>query len=107
MAVTVPGGSIGATGPGGERLGLAELLDLIAAARPPWQADALCREYPDVDFFAKTRAGIEAARAVCARCLVRDPCQVYGITNEEPAGNGVWGGLSPDDRRRLRAGRAA
>ena len=30
-----------------------------------------------------------------------------GSLVHDPSGNGVWGGLSPDDRRRVRAGRAA
>lgn len=102
-------GSIGATGLGGPcSPGLAALIDQIEASRPAWMRDALCRE-PSVtaDFFATTRPGIEAAKAVCGRCLAQQDCRVYGITHEAPAGNGVWGGLGPDDRRRLRAGRAA
>lgn len=101
-------GSIGATGLGGPaRPSLAALIELVEASRPAFHADALCREYPEVDFFARTAAGIQAAKAVCGRCLVQQDCRNYGIVNEAPAGNGVWGGLSPDDRRRVRAGRAA
>ena len=60
--------------------------------RPAWMKDAACRERPDLDWYA--------------RCLVRNECEVYGITHEAPAGDGVWGGLSAADRREMRRGAA-
>ena len=106
MAVSVPGGSVGATGTTRHSPALVDFLERIEAARPAWMRDALCREYPGVDFFATTGPGIEAAKAVCRRCAVSDPCQVFGITHEQPAGYGTWGGLDPADRRALRRGAA-
>lgn len=105
MAVNV-NGSIGATGMLRASPGLVDLLEQLDTARPEWMKDALCKEYPGVDFFAKTGPGIEAAKAVCVRCAVQDACMVYGLTHEQPAGNGVWGGLSPNDRRAMRRGAA-
>lgn len=78
---------------------LAELLD----HRPDWHRDAACKEHPEVDFFAGTYAALDAAVDVCGRCLVRSECREAGM--DEPAG--VWGGLTPEERRRLRAERAA
>lgn len=46
----------------------------------------------------------ENAVAVCAyRCPIIMRCRSYILTAEKPAGSwgGVWGGLEPDDRRRL------
>ena len=106
MAGSVPGGSVGATGTLRVSSGLADLLELLDAARPAWMKDALCREYPGVDFFAKTGPGIEKAKAICGRCAVQDACQVYGLTHEQPAGHGIWGGLGPNDRRAMRRGAA-
>ncbi len=106
MAVSVPGGSVGAIGTLRASPGLLDLLEQLDTVRPAWMKDALCKEYPGVDFFAKTGRGIEKAKAVCGRCAVRDACQVYRITHEQPAGNGVWGGLSPNDRRALWRGAA-
>lgn len=107
MTLALPGGSIGGTGLGGPTSpGLLALMEQIEANRPAWMRDALCREYPEVDFFARTQPGIEAAKAICQRCAVQDACQVYGLTHEQPAGNGVWGGLGPDDRRAMRRGAA-
>lgn len=68
--------------------------------RPAWQADALCREHPEVDFFADNGAASDPARAVCGRCLVRDECHAYAVELDL---DGVWGGLDARDRRRLTA----
>jgi len=103
--VSIPNGSVGATGLT-RNPGLVDLLELLDTARPAWMRDALCREYPDVDWYATTSPGQEAAKRVCRRCLVRNECEVYGITHEAPVGDGVWGGLSAADRRTMRRGAA-
>ena len=74
--------------------------------RPAWMKDAACRERPDLDWYALTAPGQEAAKRVCRRCLVRNECEVYGLTHEAPAGDGVWGALSAADRREMRRGAA-
>ena len=92
-------GTIGATGlAGASSPGLAALIEQIDAARPAWMKDALCREHPEVSWYPERGEPAAPAKAVCG---------VYGITHEEPAGHGIWGGLGPNDRRQLRAGRAA
>lgn len=40
------------------------------------------------------------AKQVCAPCPVKGPCLEYAITAREL--DGVWGGLTPLERRRLR-----
>lgn len=73
------------------------------AGRPPWHADALCREYPEVDFFpvgASPRREAPA-KAVCARCLVRAECALDAMS--DPGRVGIWGGTSRGERTRLRA----
>lgn len=43
---------------------------------------------------------IQAAKAVCETCHVRDACLQYALeTNQE---SGIWGGTAEDERRRLR-----
>ena len=37
-----------------------------------------------------------AAKAVCARCPVVDPCRAHALATREPYG--VWGGMSESDR---------
>ena len=109
MTVDVRGGSIaGLSTTPPARLAVGELVAMLEAARPAWMRDALCREHPDVSWFRDRGESVSApARAICGRCAVRDECRAFGIENEVPAGNGIWGGLGPDDRRRLRAETAA
>lgn len=66
-----------------------------------WMGDALCREpaYATVTFFAERGEALEAARAVCAECLVRSECLAYAVAWRLTAG--VWGGTSPEERRQL------
>jgi WhiB family redox-sensing transcriptional regulator len=72
-----------------------------------WPELAACRA-PDIDpeiFFPLSEIGpgasqIAAARAVCTRCPVVMHCLDWALRAGEPAG--IWGGTTPDERRRLR-----
>lgn len=44
-------------------------------------------------------ADVEAAKAVCAGCVVRGACLDYAITTGERLG--VWGGCTERERRRI------
>jgi WhiB family redox-sensing transcriptional regulator len=70
----------------------------------PWQRDALCREHPEVEFFPERGASTREAKALCARCLVRDDCLAFAL--EAGIKHGVWGGMSERERRRVRRERA-
>lgn len=78
-------------------------------SRPAWQDDALCREYPDVNFFPERGEDVAPAKGVCSRCAVRAECADYAIRLGER--HGIWGGLSGIERRqarsRIRKGHAA
>ena len=81
------------------------LAALLAAVgdNAAWHRDALCREYPDVDWFP-TR-DVDEPKAICARCLVRAECLTSALDNIEA---GIWGATSERERRAIRArGRAA
>lgn len=72
-----------------------------------WSDDAGCRGYdwPDT-FFPKSYAGtdlftVAAAKAICVECPVRGECLSHALDRDER--EGVWGGLTPDERRALRA----
>jgi len=75
--------------------------------RGSWAAYAACSE-PGVDpelFFPLGDFGLSArpaaaAMAICARCPVRAECLDWALRVGEPAG--IWGGTTPDERRRLR-----
>ena len=72
-----------------------------------WVDDAACRE-PGIDpelFFpvnesAPPAAQLAAARAICARCPVTEQCLGWALRAGEPVG--IWGGTTPEERRRTR-----
>ena len=72
-------------------------LDGLIPPRPAWMADAACREHPDVNFFPTQGEDVEAAKAVCAGCLVREECLAYARAERIPAG--IWGGEGTRARR--------
>lgn len=73
--------------------------------RPPaWSADALCKEYPELEFVLIPRgAPVEPLKAVCRRCAVREECLQYALADEDL--EGVWGGTSTRERREYRRAR--
>lgn len=75
---------------------LAAVLDLLARARPKWQAEALCSEFPAVSWFDPRDTA--AAVAICRRCSVASECGSYARQNDEAAG--VWAGVVLDPPRR-------
>ncbi|MBK6857778.1 MAG: WhiB family transcriptional regulator [Microthrixaceae bacterium] len=69
-----------------------------------WQDRGACRGAdPDLFFPTKNRTA-HAAKRICAVCEVRAECLAYAIDNEPL---GVWGGMSPRERRTLRKQRRA
>jgi transcription factor WhiB len=74
-----------------------------------WHEDAACVDTDPDSFFPEPGPGISqdiaAAKRVCARCPVRSQCLAYALEHHEP--EGIWGGLTPPERRRLRLGGAA
>jgi WhiB family redox-sensing transcriptional regulator len=75
-------------------------------ADPPgdWIYDAACQGkngdlfFPERGFEAA--AYVEAAKAICAGCDVRQPCLEYAVRTHTNVG--VWGGLSAYERRNKR-----
>ena len=79
--------------------------DLSLPDRPAWHALAECAGV-DPDLFFPERGGdISQAKQVCAVCAVRAECLRWALDNGET--QGVWGGLGPRARRRLRNGGTA
>lgn len=71
-----------------------------------WQFRAACRGLPIGVFFpdgAGKQAAYEAAKVVCAQCEVREQCLKVSDDFEATGDrHGVFGGLTPDERRELR-----
>jgi WhiB family transcriptional regulator, redox-sensing transcriptional regulator len=72
-----------------------------------WQYRAACRGDDSSLFFAPSyferkeeKDAREArAKAICARCTVREECLEYALRIREP--HGVWGGMNELERRAL------
>lgn len=76
-----------------------------------WMDDAACREIGHQPFFAdcetddNTYHSVEAAKTVCATCPVIEPCLDYAL--DLNIDYGVFGGLSPRQRRTIKHRRTA
>lgn len=90
------------------------LLDLLAQradetvlpdgrASEGWRDQALCvssRLDPDLWFPEKGRTEVaRAAKRVCQHCPVLDECRTWALAHPQLAEHGVWGGLTPKERR--------
>lgn len=71
---------------------------LAAIERPAWHAQAACRGKGPDRWFPGQGDDLRPAREVCATCPVREPCLEAARTER----NGIWGGLSERERKRLR-----
>jgi WhiB family transcriptional regulator, redox-sensing transcriptional regulator len=77
-----------------------------------WQLDGACRGEDSALFFApnyfekrdEKNTRETKAKAICARCVVRDECLEYALGIREP--HGIWGGLNEFERRQLLRQRA-
>lgn len=86
---------------------MAELLD-----EGGWRARANCRGRAPIDGASEAHLFFggrgdhdlrKAAKAVCAPCPVRRPCLEEALDDVER--HGVWGGLTEQERKRLRVQR--
>ena len=72
-----------------------------------WQQDAACKDTPDPDvFFPGKGEDGEVAKQVCAGCPVLGECLEFALATMLAAecDHGVYGGLTPAERARLRGG---
>jgi WhiB family transcriptional regulator, redox-sensing transcriptional regulator len=94
-----------------DRSGIGRLGSLVL---PPgvevgWQQDAACKDTPNPDvFFPGKGEDAEAAKRVCAGCPVMGECLEFALATMRAADrdHGVYGGLTPTERARLRGGPA-
>lgn len=69
------------------------------SAETEWQARALCAQTDPELFHPKRGHPCRDARRVCGACEVRVECLAYALA--VPETDGVWGGLTYRERRRL------
>lgn len=78
------------------------MVDLSSVVSPPeWTGQALCAQTDPELWFPPKGGSTRAAKRVCGRCPVRQPCLAHALANDERFG--VWGGLSEPQRRRLQS----
>ena len=87
------------------------ILGALGLQRPEWVERAACRGYAELHggpardrlFFPSRGEATKPAKAICADCPVSQECLEYALV----AGltDGVWGGLSARERKRLRRAR--
>ena len=85
--------------------GVSPLVALQDQAPPSWRQDAACRDFPTDLFFPighgpRAQAQASQAKMICNECPVRVECLDYALTTN--AQFGVFGGMSEDERRRVR-----
>lgn len=70
-----------------------------------WRRDAACRGSDVEIFFPNADEEAGQAKAICASCPVREACLEWSLSTGQD--DGVWGGLTGSERRRLRRRRRA
>lgn len=67
-----------------------------------WRDEAACLDSLEVDFFPDPAdvGAIGAAKAVCASCPVAGECLTWAIETNQT--EGIWGGHTPTERRRIK-----
>jgi hypothetical protein len=76
------------------------LADIFHVDVPAWMDRALCAQTDPQLFFPESSANPNEAKRICSSCPVQTECLTYAIEQNDP--NGVWGGLGPRERKRLR-----
>ncbi|MDA8399744.1 MAG: WhiB family transcriptional regulator [Actinomycetota bacterium] len=64
-----------------------------------WRQRAACRGIDPAVFYPASDEEAQPAKAICAQCPVRQPCLEYALVNRER--DGVWGGATERERRRM------
>jgi WhiB family redox-sensing transcriptional regulator len=66
-----------------------------------WREFARCRGVDPEVFYpvSDDEEAAEEAKSICALCPVREPCLEFALSTREK--NGVWGGLTERERRRV------
>jgi WhiB family redox-sensing transcriptional regulator len=65
-----------------------------------WREEAACRDEDTDIFFPLTDEDAGPALEICASCPVREECLEFALITRQD--DGVWGGLTETQRRRLR-----
>jgi WhiB family transcriptional regulator, redox-sensing transcriptional regulator len=73
--------------------------DRPATMKQSWRQHAACRGLDPMTFYSATDDEADAAKEICAQCPVREACLEHALTFREK--EGVWGGCTERERRRI------
>lgn len=74
----------------------------LSVVSSPFDGTQLCIDY-DTDIFYPEEYEDEyvaQAKSICNNCWIKEKCLSYAITTNEK--EGVWGGTTPIERRRIK-----
>ena len=86
---------------GSIRLAVIDDPRMSAPLKEEWQDDALCAQVGTEIFFPKKGGTTLDAKLICEGCDVILECLEYALANEHSMRNGIFGGLSERERRKL------
>jgi len=74
----------------------------LSSFSPPaqWTGASLCSQVDPEVWFPELGGSVKSAKRICNRCPVRPQCLDQALERDEEFG--VWGGMSPRDRRSLK-----
>lgn len=74
----------------------------LSIASSPFNGTQLCSEYDTEIFYPEeyTDADVAQAKSICGDCWIKEECLSFAIKINEK--EGVWGGTTPAERRRIR-----
>lgn len=68
---------------------------------PVFFAESKCKNADPTLFFAESNSKIAQAKEVCVGCPIRKMCLDWAVENAE---EGIYGAMTPRERKKLRAG---
>lgn len=69
--------------------------------RAEWRRRAACQSADPDAFFVEKGSDVDKAKRICAICPVKSECLECALSQGSDTA-GVWGGMSRNERRRLR-----
>ena len=77
----------------------------VTADNPRWMDAGACASVDPELWFPEMGGATKQAKLICSTCDVRTLCLDYALEHNERSG--IWGGLSDNERRKLRREQAA
>lgn len=64
-----------------------------------WSKNAACRGIDAAIFYPASEDDVDVAKSICNQCRAQSQCLEWALAKREH--NGVWGGASERERRRI------